>query len=71
MPQVIEQYALAIHANNGARVRIKRQGHDWGDWKAVGYDEFVAFAALMRDRPVFLGSNGWLRTGPEPVGEGE
>ena len=67
----VEEYALAWHPMHGGRIRIKKESQNWGPWVPVSSEGLAAFSALMREKPVHASNNGWLRTGPEPVGEEE
>ncbi len=68
----IEGYGVAWHPQRGGRVRVKRSDRKkWGKWMPVTHEGLAGFRALMKEKPVFVEPNGWLRSGPEPVGEDE
>jgi hypothetical protein len=63
-------YALAWHPREGAEIRLKPKGGNWSKRIRVSSADLAAFAAIMQEQPVQT-SNGWVFTGPEPVGEFE
>jgi len=67
----VKGYALAWHPQHGGRIRVKKEEANWGPWIPVSSGDLAAFSAIMREKPVHASGNGWLRTGPEPVGEEE
>jgi len=68
MTAEIEAFSLGWHQQQGCVIRIKQKGkNDWDVIKASAA-EFCAIASLLRENPVFV-SNGWIHTGPEPIGD--
>jgi len=65
----VEAYAMAWHPQQGGRIRIKETGKIWGSWTPVTHDALAAFSVLMREEPLQLTDNGWIRTGPEEAGD--
>lgn len=66
---LITDYALAWHPTEGPAFRIRLQGAEWSAWKKVSAADLAALAAIFNESPVFLGPNGHITTGPEPIGQ--
>lgn len=66
----VEGYALAWHPQQGAEIRLKVKGGSWSKRIRVSSSDLAAFAAIMQEQPV-QAKDGWVFTGPEPVGEFE
>jgi len=64
----VESYGLAWHPQRGAEIRLKLKGRAWSQPIPVSAADLAAFAAIMREEPVHVANNGWIHTGPEPVG---
>jgi len=64
----VESYTLAWHPQEGAEIRIKLKGSSWSKPIRVSSADLTAFAAIMQEKPVQV-TNGWIHTGPEPVGD--
>lgn len=70
IPVQIEQYSIAWHPTNGAAYRIKLKGNaNWSNWVQIPSTELSALAAVLGEDPVYVDNNGWISTGPEPVGD--
>lgn len=50
-------------------VRIRLSDERTGAFKVDTLNELAGWASLLRETPLYAGKDGWIHTGPEPVGD--